>query len=148
MDDAREQIGTAISTTLKEIKPISISIKWNLPLTYILLLSFFSPEAPGGWRRPWGMGMVSGQLSAEPHYHLPYPAAGEADHGEREEDLVICQMCRWASHEQTIGGFAEEEHGEHPSSFTTKIEFTGSQKKSTTEGECFNSYNQRLQGEY
>ncbi|KAI4994716.1 hypothetical protein ZWY2020_034357 [Hordeum vulgare] len=117
------------------------------------------------------MGMVSGQLSAEPHYHLPYPAAGEADHGEREEDLVICQMCRWASHEQTIGGFAEEEHGEHPSSFTTKIEFTakcksdgggslvpyvmdvwstgiGSQKKSTTEGECFNSYNQRLQGEY
>ncbi|KAE8812327.1 Pyruvate decarboxylase 2 [Hordeum vulgare] len=44
MDDAREQIGTAISTTLKEIKPISISINWNLPLTCILVLSFFSPE--------------------------------------------------------------------------------------------------------
>ncbi|KAI4984636.1 hypothetical protein ZWY2020_017266 [Hordeum vulgare] len=44
MDDAREQIGTTISTTLKEIKPISININWNLPLTCILLLSFFSPE--------------------------------------------------------------------------------------------------------
>lgn len=44
MDDARERIGTAISTALKEIKPISISINWNLPSTCILVLSFFSPR--------------------------------------------------------------------------------------------------------
>ncbi|XBI64042.1 hypothetical protein VPH35_044309 [Triticum aestivum] len=52
-----------------------------------------------------------------------------------------------ASDERIIGGSAEEEHGEHLSSFTSKIEFTGSLRKSTTEGECFNSYNQRYKVE-
>ena len=42
MDDACVGIGTAISTVLKEIKPISISINWNFPSTCILPLFFLS----------------------------------------------------------------------------------------------------------
>uniref|UniRef100_A0A8R7TV17 FAD/NAD(P)-binding domain-containing protein n=1 Tax=Triticum urartu TaxID=4572 RepID=A0A8R7TV17_TRIUA len=50
-----------------------------------------------------------------------------------------------ASDERIIGGSAEEEPGEHLSSFTSKIEFTGCLRKSTAEGDYFNSYNQELQ---